>query len=126
MEPDTVYLMQSEVLSACRVYSYEQGAYTEVYNMDKLTSKDLYDVYLSGAESLLRIENPNAKTDRELLVFRDSYASSLIPLLVEDYQTVTLIDLRYLPAGRLDRFVDFHGQDVLFIHSTLVLNKKLI
>ncbi len=126
MEPDVVYLMLSEVLSACRVYSYEQDAYTEVYNMDKLTSKDLYDVYLSGAESLLRIENPNAKTDRELLVFRDSYASSLIPLLVEDYQTVTLIDLRYLPAGRLDRFVDFHGQDALFIHSSLVLNKKLI
>ena len=126
MEPDTVYLLQNDALSDCRVYSYEQNAYTEVYNMDKLTSKDLYDVYLSGAESLLRIENPNANTDRELIVFRDSYASSLIPLLVGDYQTVTLIDLRYLHASRLDRFVDFHGQDVLFIHSALVLNKKLI
>ena len=33
--------------------------------------------------SLLSIENPNAETDRELIVFRDSFGSSLAPLLAE-------------------------------------------
>ena len=81
-----------------------------------------YDVFLSGARAVLRIENPNAKTDRELIVFRDSFSSSMIPLLVEDYATVTLVDIRYVPARMLDQYVTFDGQDVLFMYSTLVLN----
>ena len=126
MKPETLYLMENEMLSGCKVYSYEKDAYTQIYNREKLEGKDPYEVFLSGPEALLRIENPNAATDRELIVFRDSYASSLIPLLLQDYKTVTLVDLRYIQIGQLGRFVEFKDQDVLFIHSTLVLNKKLI
>ena len=122
MEPEQMYIMQSQLLSGCRVYSYETGSYTDVYDMDKLTSKDLYDVYLSGAQSLLRIENPKAATDRELIVFRDSFGSSLTPLLVQDYASVTLVDIRYMDSRMLERFLEFHGQDVLMLYSTLVLN----
>ena len=122
MEPEDMYIMRSELLSACQVWDVEANAYTDVYNMDKLTAKDPYDVFLSGARAVLRIENPNAKTDRELIVFRDSFSSSMIPLLVEDYATVTLVDIRYVPARMLDQYVTFDGQDVLFMYSTLVLN----
>ena len=73
MQPDTMYLLESKLLDECRVYDYETGETTAVYDMTKLDSKDLYDVYLSGARSLLTIENPNAATDRELIVFRDSF-----------------------------------------------------
>lgn len=124
MEAETMYLMESDVLSGCSVYDHESGTYTDVYNMDRLQSRDLYDIYLSGARSLLTIENPSAGTDRELIVFRDSFGSSLIPLLVKDYQTVTVVDIRYIASDMLDQFVDFHGQDVLFLYSTLVLNNS--
>ncbi len=122
MDPEAMYLMESQTLADCRVYNYETGKYTAVYDMDKLDSKDLYDVYLSGAQSLLRIENPGAKTDRELMVFRDSFGSSMVPLLVQDYKTVTLVDIRYLDSRMLGRYLEFNGQDVLFLYSTLVLN----
>ena len=92
--------------------------------MSKLTSRDLYDVFLSGAASLLTIENPKAATDRELIVFRDSFGSSLVPLLVHDYKTVTLVDIRYIGSAFVGDKVDFHGQDVLFLYSTLVLNSS--
>ena len=124
MEPETLYIMENEILSGCRVYDHETGAYTDVYNMDMLESKDLYDVFLSGAKSLLTIENPNAATQRELIVFRDSFGSSIAPLLVKDYAKVTLIDIRYLSSQMLDKFVEFKGQDVLFLYSTLVLNNS--
>lgn len=122
MEAEGLYIMESQILSECRVYNYETGNYTDVYDMDKLTSKDLYDVYLSGAQSLLRIENPNAATDRELVVFRDSFGSSLVPLLVQDYATVTLVDIRYIDSRMLGKLLEFNGQDVLMLYSTLVLN----
>lgn len=122
MEPDAIYLMESQVLSACTVYNYETRQTTKVYDMDKRSSKDLYDIYLSGAAALLRIDNPNASTDQELVVFRDSFGSSMIPLLVHGYKTVTVVDLRYMQSSLLDQFIEFDDQDVLFLYSTLVLN----
>ena len=124
MEPDTMYLLESPLLSECTVEDFETGKMGTVYDWNKLESPDLYDVYLSGARALLTIENPNAATDRELIIFRDSFGSSMAPLLVTDYSKVTLVDIRYLRGDLLDQVVDFHGQDVLFLYSTLVLNNS--
>ena len=37
---------------------------------------------------------------------------------------MTVADIRYMHMDVLDRFVDFHGQDVLLLYSTLVLNNS--
>ena len=124
MDPETIYLMESDSLKDCTVYDFETGKIGEIYDRTKLTSKDLYDVYLSGAKSLLTIENPNAETDRELIIFRDSFGSAMAPLLVNGYAKVTLVDIRYLQSSMLPMYLDFHGQDVLFLYSTLVLNNS--
>ena len=124
MEPDEMILMDSDLLQQCTVYDYETGKFGSVYDMTKLDSRDLYDVYLSGAKALLTIENPNAGTDRELIVFRDSFGSAIVPLLMADYAKVTLVDIRYIQPTLLGQFLDFHGQDVLFLYSTLVLNSS--
>ena len=59
-----------------------------------------------------------------MIVFRDSFASAMVPLLLQDYAKVTLIDIRYIQIDILERFVTFNGQDVLFLYSTLVLNNS--
>ena len=124
MGPEEMYLLRSDVLDGCTVYNYENGKTTAVYDLEKLGSKDLYDIYLSGATPLLTIENPAAESGRELIVFRDSFGSSLVPLLVTDYRNVTVVDIRYIASDLLGQFVDFHGQDVLFLYSTLLLNNS--
>ena len=123
---ETLYVLENDLLADCRVYDFVTDSYTPVYNLDKLYGTDPYDVFLSGAQSLLRLENPNAATDRELILFRDSYASSLAPLLAQDYASITLIDIRYIQPQLLGKYVDFENADVLFLYSTLVLNKNLI
>lgn len=124
MEPETMYILESDLLDQCQVYDYESGQYTDIYNMGKLDSRDLYEVFLSGARSLLTIENPNAETDRELIIFRDSFGSAIAPLLVQGYAKVTLVDIRYIQIDVLDRFLEFHDQDVLLLYSTSVLNNS--
>ena len=124
MKAEDMYVMTGEIMDACAVYNHENGKTTGIYDWEKLTSRDLYDIYLSGAAALLTIENPNAATDKELVVFRDSFGSSMIPLLVKDYKTVTVVDIRYLASDWIGRYVDFHGQDVLFLYSTLILNSS--
>ncbi len=124
MEPDALYLLESEILDGCTVYDFESGKTLGIYDESKLGGKDLYEVFLSGPRSLLTIENPNAATDRELILFRDSFGSAIAPLLLSDYAKVTLVDIRYIQINVLDRFIEFHGQDVLFLYSTLVLNNS--
>ena len=124
MDAETLVLLQSKTTDSCTVYDHETGKTVSVYDMESLNSKDLYDVFLAGSKSLLTIENPNAKTEKELILFRDSFASSMAPLLLENYKTVTLVDIRYMSTEVLDKFLDFNGQDVLFLYSTTVLNTK--
>ena len=126
MDPDDLVYLQSDLLKGCTVTNFENGKRTQIYDMNKLSSKDLYDVFLSGATALLTIDNPNASTNRELIVFRDSFGSSMIPLLVQDYRTVTVIDIRYVQPEFLGQVVNFHGQDVLMLYSTLILNSSSV
>ncbi len=125
MDPEEITLMNSQLLQGCRVYNHETGKYTQVYDLEKKTSQDLYDIYLSGAQALLTIENPAGQEGKELIVFRDSFGSSMVPLLVEDYAKVTLVDLRYIKAELLGNYLAFHGQDVLMLYSTLILNSSM-
>ena len=81
-------------------------------------------MFLSGSVSLLRIENPQNTSGRRLVIFRDSFASRLAPLLVEQYARSTLVDIRSLSSSRLGGFVDFTGCDVLFLYSAGVLNNS--
>ncbi len=124
MEPDTMYLMESGWLADCTVYDHENGQTQAVYDESKLGSRDLYDIFLSGSRSLLTISNPAGQKGKELVIFRDSFGSAITPLLIKDYETVTVIDIRYIQIDLLSRFLDFHGQDVLFLYSTLVLNNS--
>lgn len=126
MQAEPMYILENDLLRACTVFNYTTGKTTPVYDMEKLYSKDQYEVFLSGSQSLLRIDNPNGIADKKLIVFRDSFGSSLVPLLVQDYAQVTLVDIRYISADVLSQYVDFQNADVLFMHSTLVLNKNLI
>ncbi len=124
MAADTLFLLENETLAGCRVYNYETDTYAGVYDRKKLAGRDPYEVFLSGPVSLLRLENPQADPERELIVFRDSFAGPLIPLLAQGYKNIYLVDVRYLSPVMLGRFLDFHGQDVLFLYSTLVLNNS--
>lgn len=126
VEPDSLIYLENDVLSECRVFDMETNSYSDVYNLELASGDDPYEIFLSGAKSLLTIENPNASTDRELVIFRDSFASSLAPLLAEGYAKITLVDIRYLMPELLGRFVEFHGQDILFLYSTLVINNSTI
>lgn len=100
------------------------GQWEEIpmYDVSEFENPDPYDVFLSGAEALIRIENPNATSDKHLILFRDSFGSSLAPLLTDSYASVTLVDLRYISANYVDRFVDFENADILFLYSTTMLN----
>lgn len=128
MKPDTIKYLTSEALDSCIVTSYAKGVpmKTTVYDMKKAVGRDPYEMFLGGADPLIIIENPNAKNDKELVIFRDSFGSSISPLLVEGYSKVTLVDIRYMQSTMVGNYVNFENADVLFLYSALILNTAKI
>ena len=121
---DTIKTISNPSTLNSSVYNYETKKYTDIYDYTKINSLDKYDIYLSGAVPLIDIINNNSSSDKELIVFRDSYGSSLIPLLIEGYKKITVIDIRYISSKILNKYIDFNDQDVLFMYSILTINNS--
>ena len=125
LDPETIYYLTNGNLENVKVIDWENGGREiSLYDMEKAHGKDAYDMFLSGELSKVTIENPNAKTDKELVVFRDSYGRSILPLMTEDYAKITIIDIRYQIPQILLMGVNFKNADVLFLYSTLILNNS--
>lgn len=122
--PEEIKYLTNDILENVKVYNFDSQKEMQVYDMEKAYGKDPYEMFLSGSLSLLTIENPKATTDKELVIFRDSFGSSLAPLLVEGYKKITVVDIRYIHPDMLSEFIEFTNQDVLFIYSTSVLNNS--
>ena len=122
---DEIKILVNDVIADANVYNYETKEQGGIYNFKKLNGYDKYDIYLSGATPLIEINNQNNKTNKTLVIFRDSYASSLAPLLTEGYSKITLVDTRYISPKILNEYVDFENADILFLYSTLVINSSM-
>ena len=121
-KPEKIIYLTNELLMSVSVKYLENDKLTSIYNEDKLTGMDSYDVYLDGASSFIEIYNDKATSDKELVIFRDSFGSSLSPLLVNYYKKITLIDNRYIGRDYYKDLVEFNNQDILFMYSTLFIN----
>ncbi len=148
MEPDSLQYVTGPAIEECRVYDWQEQKEGEVYDRKLGTGRDPYEFFLSGSRPLLTITKgqagqtetavtgeaampgaaersagqKGAAQGKRLVLFRDSFGSSIAPLLLGGYDQITLVDIRYIHPEVLGRFVDFTDCDVLFLYSTLVLN----
>lgn len=121
---DGITVLTNDVIYDAEVFDYQNEKAIPVYDESKCNGRDPYEAYLGGPLSLVTIENGNGTTEKELIMFRDSFGSSLAPLFIEGYKKITLVDIRYMHPNMLEQFIEFNNQDVLFIYSTSVLNNS--
>ena len=127
MAADQMYYMDLTGLKAQklndRTLQFEE---CPVYDLERFKGADPYDIFLQGPQAVVLLENPDAPGG-DLYLFRDSYGSSLAPLLTSAYRRIALIDLRYIDVRALDQFVEFEaGADVLFLYSSQILNNPSV
>ncbi len=122
VKPETINYIENDTISALVVDNIEKGTQGGVYDFEKAKGRDPYEFFLSGPISLMKIENPNKTNGKKLIIFRDSFGSSIAPYLFEAYEETDLVDIRYINPEYLDKFIDFNGADVLFLYCTSVLN----
>lgn len=124
LSSDTIKYLTNKEIESCTVKNFEKGTEVKVYNESDYNNLDSYDFFLCGAVPMLEINNPKGEKGTELVIFRDSFGSSLTPLLISSYSKITLIDIRYIAPELIGDYVEFTNQDVLFIYSTLLVNSS--
>lgn len=125
---ESISYMTNETLENCIVSAFDSHTNkierVDMYSNSHLNGKDPYEMFLYGATPVVTIENPSADSERSLVVFRDSFGSSITPLLVKSYSKITVLDTRYVHPDFMGNFIDGDPDDVLFLYSTLILNSS--
>ena len=65
-----------------------------LYDMTKLMEKDQYTLFQGGNWAKVTIDT-GVENGRHLLLVKDSFANCFVPFLTGDYETITMLDLRY-------------------------------
>jgi len=123
---ETVKWLSSVYTNAAKVTDIEHPNASAVYVPSLISTSSSYDLFLSGPTPLVTVESPASKSDKTLVLFRDSYGSSLAPLLLEAYGKIVLVDLRYMASALLPQYVDFTGADVLFLYADRLVNNSAL
>lgn len=97
-------------------YNFEKSCTESVYDYDKLNEKDKYQVFFGGNHPEITIKTSN-NNGKHLLVIKDSFANSFVPFLINDYETISIIDLRYFNQDLNDYMNNSLISDVLILYN---------
>ena len=105
----------------------EQEKYHNMYFLDHLEKDDKYPVFLDGNHAVETIKNSQVKSGKVLIV-KDSFCHSLAPFLADNFNTVTMVDMRYyknsvsdiVKKGKYDQVFVIYGVDNLATDTDLV------
>ena len=97
------------------------GDQTTIYDHlifpENATIKDGYAVYLNGNHGIVIIERESAP-EGTLIVFRDSFASCLLPMLSQHYRRVIAMDARYSSGNFSDALkMSDDTKAILYLYS---------
>ena len=111
----SIALQQNEVPYTVK-YVEEKKETSSVFVSEKLNGKSKYDVFFGGNFAQINIET-KAKSQKNLLVIKDSYANCVIPLLLPSFKNVVVVDPRYY-NGNLQELIEKEGiTDILWLYN---------
>lgn len=114
-----------------KVSVYKSGAepdstYDSLYFREFLDVKDKYSTFLGQNVPRIDIDSdiPQENDKGSLLIFKDSYAHSLIPFLAKNYSHITVLDLRYINSDLSNIGVNLKDyENVLFMYNVITFSQ---
>ncbi|HAV90892.1 DHHW family protein [uncultured Eubacterium sp.] len=100
--------------------NYQNATGHVLYNEGYLKRRDKYSFFLNNINDKIVIKNKKIKEDRKgksLLVYKDSYANCFIPFLVDEYETIIVLDTRYYMNGGEELVEDYGVTDILVLYN---------
>jgi len=87
---ESIGIIDPEIIS----YETDGKSYSSLIDLEALKGNDLYGAFLYGNHGYGHIVVRNVVSPRRLLVIKDSYANSLIPMMTSAFDVIDVIDLR--------------------------------
>ena len=101
-------------------YTVQKGDSQEigysVYDRTGLETKSKYDIFFGGNHALVKI-GTRAGTGRRILVIKDSYAHCFVPFLLEEFDEIDMLDIRYYNQKVSDLIANGNYTDLLFLYN---------
>lgn len=79
-------------------YNLGEETTDSIYDFSKLDTRDKYGVFLGGNDAIIKLKTSN-QNGRVLLMIKDSYSHCMLPLLINHYEEIILIDPREYGGG---------------------------
>lgn len=76
-------------------FNMGQSESDSLFSEEFLETKDQYSYFIGGNNPLVKITTSN-KNGKKIMVIKDSYGHTLVPLLASEYEEIHVLDLRYL------------------------------
>lgn len=125
MEPDRLELYENGTVTGYEVFDGKQTvSYDSIYFPEYLDKKDKYAYLLGQVQPMVTIYTEAQDKDR-LLMFKDSYAHCLIPMWLNEFSEIRLIDLRFFNADNLAQINISEYDRTLFLYSADVFAHQL-
>ncbi len=80
-----------------------------------------YGVFL-GADAIHTKITTNAGSGRKIVVFKESYGNAFVPFLVNNFDEIYVIDIRYFGTNAVNYIKKIGATDVLFINNCFAAN----
>lgn len=87
-----------------------------LYEESALETRDKYSVFFGGNQALTEIKT-GADKGRRLLVIKDSYAHCFVPFAIQDFDEISMIDLRYYNESLKKYMEENDFSDILFLYN---------
>lgn len=117
------YLPPDDVEYSVQTYYYDTlvpksgGALFHEY----VEGSNCYGVFL-GADAIHTKITTNAGSGRKIVVFKESYGNAFVPYLVNNFDEIYVIDIRYFGTNAVNYIKKIGATDVLFINNCFAAN----
>lgn len=118
------YVLAYEPKQLQKIHTFTKSGeinYSIISDGNRLSAANKYLSFVCGDHPYGIMTNPEIADGSSCLVIKESFGNPLVPFLTQNYQTVYVVDYRYINQvfpGTLRQFVDERGiQDVMFINN---------
>ncbi len=117
------YFLPPDVTYSVQTYYYDTlapkngGALFHEY----VEGANCYGMFL-GADAIHTKITTSTKNGRKIVVFKESYGNAFVPFLVNNFEEIYVIDIRYFGTNAVDYIKKIGATDVLFIDNCFAAN----
>ncbi len=125
--PDTFtyYMTKSEFTGESFYYDTLKSAGANPIYHEYAKGSGMYGMFLGSDAVHVKITT-KAGTGRKIVMFKESYGNAFAPYLIDSFDEIYVIDIRYFGRNAIDYIKQVGATDVLFINNVFAANTSTL